>query len=158
MVIGFNWKRNTEFIQKLREVFQWRETALRTHGTKSYEKLFFCQNYVIFEKNGTCCDWKVFFLISKVIWRFFLSLTVPLIQVKYISNHIAFAMQFCLKPSVRMKWKIMFAANYAEDCLKPWSWSHYINHAQLIKVTNVFGNSFSRIKWEFGIKDMKITL
>ena len=30
-----------------------------------------------FEKNDTCCDWKVFFFISKLIWIFFLSLTVP---------------------------------------------------------------------------------
>ena len=31
-------------------------------------------------KNGTCCDGKGFFFISKVIWRYFLSLTVPLIR------------------------------------------------------------------------------
>ena len=34
-------------ILKLREIFLWRETVLRTHGMKSDEKLFFCQIYVV---------------------------------------------------------------------------------------------------------------
>ena len=74
---SFYWTQN--YFLKFKEIFQWRETALSANRMKSYEKPFFCQNYAIFlEKNGTCCDWKVFFFIFKVIWRFFLSLTVPL--------------------------------------------------------------------------------
>ena len=34
-------------ILKLREIFLWRETVLRTHVMKSDEKLFFCQIYVV---------------------------------------------------------------------------------------------------------------
>ena len=36
------------FILKIREIFRWRETVLRTHGMKSDEKPFFCQISVIF--------------------------------------------------------------------------------------------------------------
>ena len=54
------------FILKFREISQKRETVLRAHGMKSDEKPFFCQIYVIFwGKNGTCCDWHVFFFISE---------------------------------------------------------------------------------------------
>ena len=34
-----------------------------------------------FEETGTCGDWNIFCFICKVVWRFFLSLTVPLIQI-----------------------------------------------------------------------------
>ena len=41
------------------------ERNITAHGMKSDENLFFCQIYVIFEENGTCCDWLVFFCISE---------------------------------------------------------------------------------------------
>ena len=75
-------KNRHKFYLKFREIFPWREAALSAQGRKSYEKPFFCQNYAI----CTCCYWKVFFFIFKLIWRYFLSLIVPLITNFFFNN------------------------------------------------------------------------
>ena len=79
VLIAFIERKVWNFTPQFREIFLWRETALSAHGMKLYKKLSFCHHYAIFgEKNGMCCDWKVCFLISKVIFRFFLLLIVAL--------------------------------------------------------------------------------
>ena len=70
------------FILTFRDIFPWRETALRAHVTKSDEKSFFCQIYVIFlEKMVHFVNDRYFSLLLKVFEHFLnlrLSLIVPL--------------------------------------------------------------------------------
>ena len=93
--MSFIVRETQNFILKLREIFPWRETVFRAHIVKSEEKLFFCQIYVILRKNGTCCDWQVFFFISEEFFlNLRLSLIVPLRERKMHStlqhNYITF--------------------------------------------------------------------
>ena len=49
-LIYFIERETQNVVLKFREIFRWKETVLRAHGTKSVEKSFFCQIYVIEEK------------------------------------------------------------------------------------------------------------
>ena len=64
---AFIERKTFNFIIKLREIFPWRETALRAHGMKSDKQLFFCQIYAIFleEMVHVVIDGYCFFLISE---------------------------------------------------------------------------------------------
>ena len=44
----YNERETQNFILKFGEIFLWRETVLRAHGTKFDEKPFFCQIHTIF--------------------------------------------------------------------------------------------------------------
>ena len=72
-------RRTRDFILKFREVFLCRETSLSAHGMKSIKSRFSVKIVQFFWKKNVN-DWKVFCITSKKSWRYFLSLTVPLID------------------------------------------------------------------------------
>ena len=82
VLIAFIERLTRNYILTFTEIFLWKETALSAHKMESYEKLCILLSKVFFfsvEKNGNVVIEKYFSFISKLILRFFLLLTVPLI-------------------------------------------------------------------------------
>ena len=82
---SFHWKMNTKFYRKIWEHFpiDIRETALSAHGMKSYEKIVLLpKSRNIMRKMVHVVIERYFIFISKLIERFFLWLTVPLIDTE----------------------------------------------------------------------------
>ena len=67
----------------------------------------------LFTKNGTCCEWQVFFFISEVFWRFFLTPTYYWLSLWNCLNHV-------LDCHFGSFWTDKFDKNYDRRRKKKW--------------------------------------
>ena len=87
------------FILKFRELFPWRETALRAHGMKSDENQFFCQIYATFwGKKMHILIHRYFSLLLKGLEEFSQPGAItdsPFNDIQYNTHLIQHACQMC---------------------------------------------------------------